>query len=103
VFNLRDIGGLAATGGHIRTGLLWRSNALVELGEAGHARIGELGIRTAVDLREPGERDAEPNDLTGIGVDVHDVSVIDGAMATPPRTSGPTASAKLNWTACTRP
>jgi protein-tyrosine phosphatase len=78
VFNLRDIGGPAATGGRIRTGLLWRSNALVDLDDAGRARIRELGLVSALDLRERGEREGEPSDLADLRIAVHDVPLIDG-------------------------
>jgi protein-tyrosine phosphatase len=79
MFNLRDIGGQRARGGTIRRGLVWRSNALVDLGETGRRELSQLGIRTAIDLREPGERDAEPSDLTHFDLELHEFPLIDGA------------------------
>lgn len=79
MFNYRDIGGHAVPGGRIRTGLLYRSNAVVGLGAA---EAEALGIRTALDLREPGEREAEPATV-GAAV-VHVVPVIDGDVTAPP-------------------
>jgi protein-tyrosine phosphatase len=78
VFNLRDIGGQSVEGGEIRGGLIWRSNALVDLGEPGRRELSELGIKTAIDLREPGERDAEPSDLTHFDLTLHELPVIQG-------------------------
>ena len=79
MFNLRDIGGQTAEGGEIRHDLVWRSNALVDLGETGRRELTELGISTAIDLREPGERDAEPSDLTHFDLVLHELPLMDGA------------------------
>ena len=79
MFNLRDIGGHEAEGGTVRQGLVMRSNALVELGDEGLRELSDLGIATAIDLREPGEREAEPNDLSELGAAVHELALIDGA------------------------
>jgi protein-tyrosine phosphatase len=62
LFNYRDLGGHALhvdgmPGGHLRTGLLYRSNAVVGL----PPDVADgLGLLTAIDLREPGEKTAEP-------------------------------------------
>lgn len=77
MFNLRDIGGGETTDGRVRPGVLWRSNALVELGEDGRTELSARGIKTAVDLREAGERAAEPSDLEGF--DLREIPLIDGA------------------------
>ncbi|MER5639709.1 tyrosine-protein phosphatase [Kitasatospora sp. NPDC002227] len=50
VRNLRDA---AITG--VRPGLLYRSGHLAELTPAGADRLGELGLRTVIDLRTPTE------------------------------------------------
>ena len=78
MFNYRDLGGHQVPGGRIRTGLLFRSNAVVGL-DADEA--AKLGLRTAIDLREPGERDAEPATV-GTAV-VHQLVVIDGDPEAP--------------------
>lgn len=72
MFNYRDLGGHPVPGGRLRTGQLYRSSAVVGLDEEAAAA---LGLRTAVDLRESGEREAEPATLGGAVV--HLVPVID--------------------------
>jgi protein-tyrosine phosphatase len=67
-FNSRDVGGHAADGGTVRRGLLVRSDAPIDVGEAGRAVLRHLGVRTAVDLREPVERRLDPPDVDGIAV-----------------------------------
>jgi protein-tyrosine phosphatase len=62
-FNARELGGLRGDGGTIRRSVLFRSDAPVELGEDGQRFVQELGLRTAVDLREPVERQQNPADL----------------------------------------
>jgi protein-tyrosine phosphatase len=52
----------------LRTGVVYRSNAPVEIGEAERAFLGSAGIVRAVDLRQPREREAEPVRLPGIDV-----------------------------------
>jgi protein-tyrosine phosphatase len=76
VFNLRDIGGPTADGGLVRPGLLLRANALVELGEEGDARLAEM--RTAIDLRDPGEREHEPSDLARLSLVLEEIPLVDG-------------------------
>jgi protein-tyrosine phosphatase len=78
VFNYRDIGGHVVPGGRIRTGLLFRSNAIVELDAD---EVSALGVRTGIDLRESGERDFEPATL-GAAV-VHLLPVIEGDPSAP--------------------
>ncbi|HVE26056.1 MAG TPA: tyrosine-protein phosphatase [Sporichthya sp.] len=78
MFNYRDIGGHPVPGGRLRPGLLFRSNAVVDLDAD---QVAALGIRTAIDLREPGERDHEPATL-GTAV-VHVLPVIDGDPSAP--------------------
>lgn len=78
MFNYRDLGGHPVPGGRVRTGVLYRSNAIVELDED---QVAALGIRTGIDLREPGERDVEPPTL-GAAV-MHHLPVIDADPAAP--------------------
>jgi protein-tyrosine phosphatase len=78
VFNYRDLGGHAVPGGRIATGLLYRSNAVVALDDDAAAA---LGVRTGIDLREPGERAHEPATL-GPAV-VHVLPVIDADPSAP--------------------
>jgi protein-tyrosine phosphatase len=69
-FNARDLGGLPARGGVVRAGMVVRSDAPLALGEAGRGALRRLGIRTAIDLREPVERRLDPPDLDGLEVTV---------------------------------
>jgi protein-tyrosine phosphatase len=62
-YNFRDLGGLPAADGTIRHGRLLRSDALTGLADDGFAALLELGVRTAVDLRENNERRLDPPTL----------------------------------------
>jgi hypothetical protein len=54
--NFRDLGGLSTRdGGTTRTGLMYRSDALHHLAPADVTRLGDLGVRTVVDLRSSAE------------------------------------------------
>jgi protein-tyrosine phosphatase len=75
-YNSRDLGGLAAKGGTVRPNTMVRSDAPVKLGAEGRSAVRGLGIRTAIDLRQPIERKLDPADLDGLGVDLHQCSVI---------------------------
>jgi protein-tyrosine phosphatase len=68
-FNSRDLGGAAAADGVVRPGVIIRSDAPVRLDAAGQAAVRALGIRSAIDLREPVEREHDPAALDGTGVD----------------------------------
>ena len=59
-YNVRDLGGLpTADGRHIRWGALVRSDIPTRLTEAGRQSLLDHGVRTVVDLRFPGEVDAD--------------------------------------------
>jgi protein-tyrosine phosphatase len=72
--NLRDLGGLPARGGTVRTGAVYRSATLARLEGEDLATFGRLGISTVYDLRTVGERAASPDRLPGgvrsVGLDV---------------------------------
>lgn len=56
VFNFRDLGGYrGADGRTVRWGRLYRADDLCRLDDADLSRLGELGVRTVVDLRRPWE------------------------------------------------
>lgn len=78
MFNFRDIGGVPVDGGAVRLGRLLRSDALAGLTDDERATMRSLGIRTAIDLREPGERAHLPNGLEEITV--HELPLIDGKL-----------------------
>lgn len=50
--NIRDLGGLRAGQRRVRPGVLFRSEAPIGLGPAGLSALGDIGIRTVVDLRD---------------------------------------------------
>ena len=66
-WNFRDAGGLPTlTGGRVKQGVLFRSDALHRVTKAGLAGLRRLGLRTVCDLRMPnecrGSRDRLPTD-----------------------------------------
>jgi protein-tyrosine phosphatase len=50
----------------------------LKLGEKGRAAVRELGIQTAIDLREPVERELDGADLDGLGITVRFQPIIGG-------------------------
>lgn len=59
--NFRDLGGYPTVGGGmVRTGLVYRSDALHALTDADRTLLRSLGVRVAYDLRSDEERRAEP-------------------------------------------
>lgn len=75
-FNSRDIGGLPADGGIVRRGLLVRSDAPVALGSVDRSVLRELAPTTAIDLREPVERELDRSDLDGLVTHVRELPVL---------------------------
>jgi len=71
VFNFRDLGGKTGLDGRrVRTGLLYRSARFDEVTDAGRRRIiGELGVRTDLDLRKADE--LKVKDASPLGSDVN--------------------------------
>jgi protein-tyrosine phosphatase len=68
-FNVRDVGGLAVTGGgRIRSSLLYRGDAIDAVTDAGFDSLVKLRLRTVIDLRESVERRHPQPDL---GADVN--------------------------------
>lgn len=54
--NFRDLGGYqTADGRHVKWGVVYRSGELSQLSEADVGKLGELGIKSVVDLRSPQE------------------------------------------------
>lgn len=73
--NARDLGGLRLnTGGSTPRGVFFRSENADQITPAGWQQLYDAGIRTIVDLRQPGERDRDgttrPNWLTTKVVDL---------------------------------
>ena len=79
-FNVRDLGGLPASGGmRIAQGALVRADSLSRLSAAGWQALLDHGVRTVIDLRNPREREHAP-DLAPRPEEVETVHVaLDGA------------------------
>ncbi len=75
----------------MRTGQLFRSGHLCDLGDADRAIVRSLGLQTIVDLRRPAEADVKPHpdlpsvDVVGISVssDDNEFAVVANAMLDP--------------------
>jgi protein-tyrosine phosphatase len=78
--NFRDLGGHTLPGGAIRPGLLMRSAALVDLSPRAERELVELDLRTAIDLREPIERELDPARLAGSEARLQTWPLIDGRL-----------------------
>ncbi|WP_428313018.1 tyrosine-protein phosphatase [Hydrocarboniphaga sp.] len=62
--NFRDLGGLRAVDGRrVRSGVIYRCEALDRLGDPDLEVLHSLGIELICDLRSPGERQRAPNRL----------------------------------------
>ena len=90
--NLRDAGGHETRDGErVRTGLLFRGDAPVQLDDAAQARLAGLGLHTIVDLRRDRERghwgsehgwfDGRLVELSLIGEQRRPVNPLNGGLA----------------------
>ena len=78
--NFRDLGGLpTADGGHIRTGVLFRSDSLALLSAVDVEHIsGGLGLRRVVDLRSAPEIGRHGQaDLAAVGIEIVHAPIVD--------------------------
>ncbi|WP_139416791.1 tyrosine-protein phosphatase [Agromyces laixinhei] len=80
-YNFRDLGGLSALTGTVRDGVLYRADGLARLGEAGQARLRELGVGIVIDLRDENEAQMMPDDLGDLDVEVLRLPVFEGSGA----------------------
>ena len=80
-YNFRDVGGLPAATGTVRDGVLFRSDGLHRLGEAGRTELRELGVGIVIDLRDENEAAVMPDDLEGLDVEVLRLPVFEGSGA----------------------
>lgn len=80
--NFRDTGGIPlSSGGVIRSGVLFRSDALDALTRRGIEQLAQSPIGVIVDLRTPNERQSAPDKLpTSRPFDVVELSILEGAM-----------------------
>jgi protein-tyrosine phosphatase len=68
--NFRDLGGYPLAGGRrVREGRLFRSDHLGRLTDADQSLLGEIGLRTVVDLRRQEERDEILDRIDNPGVE----------------------------------
>jgi protein-tyrosine phosphatase len=77
--NFRDLGGHATHDGRVLTGKLFRSDSLAHVGDSDIDHlVGNLGIRTAIDLRHDVEVQDYPLDtLSAAGVHIHHIPLFD--------------------------
>lgn len=68
--NFRSTAGYSVTGGELRDGGLFRSDALHRLDEQGLGRLRELGVVRVLDLRDAVELGLEPSALIGSNIEV---------------------------------
>ncbi|MRH89117.1 protein-tyrosine-phosphatase [Nocardia sp. SYP-A9097] len=59
--NARDIGGVGAQNGKIKSGLVFRTDALNRLTDADQSTLTAAGITKIIDFRSPAERAASPD------------------------------------------
>jgi protein-tyrosine phosphatase len=74
--NFRDLGGLPAAGGRVRSGMLFRAEGPRNFSPSQFGELQALGIRAIIDLRSAEERDEVPHQWHGpdckwLGLDVN--------------------------------
>lgn len=79
--NFRDVGGLPASTGITRSGVLFRSGSLSRIDGPARAVINGLGLRRIVDLRDDDEVALEPTLLEPAVVDTVRVPLVLGSVA----------------------
>ncbi|WP_394552478.1 tyrosine-protein phosphatase [Agromyces sp. MMS24-JH15] len=81
-FNFRDVGGIPTVDGRaVREGVLYRSDGLHRLGEAGRERLAELGVGRVLDLRDDREAAAMPDDVDHADVEIVRLPLFEGSAA----------------------
>ncbi|MQY28082.1 tyrosine-protein phosphatase [Nocardia aurantia] len=83
-YNFRDVGGTPAGAGHIRHGVLYRSDGLHELTDAGREVLRQRRIGTVIDLRAVDERDREPSLLDGLTAVNHHAPIFESTADAAP-------------------
>ena len=83
LYNFRDTGGLPLeTGGTTRSGVLYRSDALSAVTDAGLTALAATSIGVVVDFRTPAERATAPDRLPATRpFRTVELSILEGAMA----------------------
>lgn len=80
-YNFRDVGGLPASTGTVRDGVLFRSDGLYRIGPEGREMLKELGIGIVIDLRDEQEAERMPDDIDGLELEVLRLPVFEGSGA----------------------
>ncbi|MGI9823938.1 tyrosine-protein phosphatase [Agromyces sp. Marseille-Q5079] len=80
-YNFRDVGGLRASTGTVRDGVLYRSDGLYRIGAEGREMLKQLGIGIVIDLRDEQEAERMPDDIDGLGLEVLRLPVFEGSGA----------------------
>lgn len=78
--NFRDTGGLPASGGMTRAGVLFRSGSLVGLDDQGRQALAALGLRRVIDLRAIDEVDRAPSPVDPAHVRVQRTPLFRGSV-----------------------
>jgi protein-tyrosine phosphatase len=78
--NFRAVWARAGDGAALRPGILFRSDALHELGPDGRAALEALGVVRVIDLRSDDEVEHSPDDLDGLGIEVDRVALMAGSV-----------------------
>jgi protein-tyrosine phosphatase len=77
-FNVRDLGGLSAAGGVIKSGVLYRGDSLVDLTAADVALlVGERGLHTVIDLRSDLEQPGPAHWMVRAGITYRHMPLFD--------------------------
>ena len=106
--NFRDLGGLAAAGGTVRQGMLYRSEGPASFAAEHHGELHALGIRLICDLRADVERERAPHNWEPVGrimaIDInHDLRTETndgwGALRDDPSEAGAVRAMTLNYVA----
>ena len=70
--NFRDLGGLPTPAGPVRSGVLFRSDGLHQLSDAGRAAVLALGCATIIDLRTTEELERLAGPFPAVHVPLHE-------------------------------
>ncbi|MGO2658517.1 tyrosine-protein phosphatase [Mycetocola reblochoni] len=79
-YNSRDLGGVPAGDGAIRTGVLIRADGLHGLTDGARERMAELGVRVVVDFRDDAEVARQPDALDGVAVERRSLPLVTGSI-----------------------
>ena len=77
--NIRDLGGIAADGKHIKYGMLLRSGHLNAISDRDITKLQQYGLRTVIDLRIDEEKLEKPNAVMA-GVKYYEMPVFDDSL-----------------------